>query len=71
MQQLDIPIIQKTYEIYSAIHAFEKTIPKIERYTLWQRCPNSALDILEGLLQVGYLPQEKRPDHPHKSECTP
>lgn len=63
MQQFDIPIIHKTYELYRDVHALEKNIPKMERYTLWQRSENSALDILEGLLQVGYLPQEKRADH--------
>ena len=49
MQQFDIPIIHKTYELYRSLHDLEKTIPKMDRFTLWQRAENSALDVLEGL----------------------
>lgn len=63
MQQLDIPIVHKTYELYRTLHGLHKTIPKMERYTLWQRSENTAIDVLEALLRTGYLPQEKRPDH--------
>jgi len=63
MQQFDIPIIHKTYELYRAMHELEKTIPKMERYTLWQRAENTTLDILEGLLRVGYLAQERRAEN--------
>ena len=54
MQQLDIPIIHKTYELYKALHELEKTIPKMERFTVWQRSEVACLDILQGLLGLGY-----------------
>ena len=37
MQQLDIPIITKTYELYRALHDLQKGIPKMERYSFWSR----------------------------------
>ena len=61
MQQFDIPIIHKTYELYRDLHELQKTIPKMERFTLWQKCEDTVLNILEGLIRVGYLPQEARP----------
>ena len=60
MQQLDIPLVHKAYDLYKSLHELQAAIPKMERYTLWQRAENRALDILEGLLCVGYLPQDKR-----------
>ncbi|RIL12310.1 MAG: diversity-generating retroelement protein Avd [Proteobacteria bacterium] len=60
MQQFDIPIIHKTYEFYRALHDLQKVIPKMERFTLWQNCENTALQTLAGLLRVGYAPPEKR-----------
>ena len=60
MQPFDIPIIHKAYELFRAIHALQKTVPKMERFTLWQRIENVALDILQGFLRAGYLPQESR-----------
>lgn len=63
MQQLDVPIIRKTSEFYHALHEFARSVPKVERYTLWMRCENTTLEILAGLIHVGYLPQEERSQH--------
>ena len=60
MQQLDIPIIHKTYDLYRALHELERTIPKMERFTVWQRSQNLCLDILQGLLSIGYQAPERR-----------
>jgi hypothetical protein len=49
-------------KILSAMHGYQRSIPKLERFTLWQKCENSALTVLEGLLQVGYVPLERRAD---------
>ena len=60
MKQFDVPIIAKTYELYREIHALQKSIPKTDRHSLWVRVQNSTIDVLEGLLQVGYLSPENR-----------
>jgi len=38
----------------------QKNIPKAVRYSLWARIENTCLDLLEGLLAVGYLLPEQR-----------
>lgn len=60
MKQFDVPIIAKTYELYREIHTLQKTIPKADRHSLWLRVQNSSLDVLEGLLRIGYLSPENR-----------
>jgi hypothetical protein len=60
MQHGDIPIIHKTYELYRALHDLQNGIAKMERYTLWARCENATLQMLEGFIRVGYLPPEER-----------
>jgi hypothetical protein len=62
MQQLDIPIIHKTYDLFRALHELERTIPKMERFTVWQRSQNLCLDMLQGLLSIGYQAPERRAD---------
>jgi 23S rRNA-intervening sequence protein len=62
MQKSDTPIIQRTYELYREIHSLQSTIPKMERFTLWQKVELTVLKILEGLIQVGYMPLEVRAD---------
>ena len=40
---LDIPIFYKIYDLYKLMHSYHPRIPKAERYTLWQKCENTAL----------------------------
>lgn len=60
MQQLDIPIIHKTYELYRSLHELEKTISKSTRFTVWQRSQTTCLDILQRLIAIGYQAPEER-----------
>lgn len=62
MQSFDTPLIQRTYDLYREIHKASTNIPKQSRYTLWQRCENSCLDALQGLIMVSYLQQHERRD---------
>lgn len=56
----DIPIYQKSYEFYKTLHSYQNTIPKSERFTIWQKCQNTCLDILEGLLLTAQMNWENR-----------
>ena len=60
MQIFDTPLVQRTYDLYRALYETSKNIPKQSRYTLWQRCENSCLDALQGLILITYLPQAER-----------
>lgn len=60
MQQPDLPIIHKTSALYQALNGLQQIVPKASRYTLWVRCENTTLEILEGLIRVSHLSQDKR-----------
>jgi len=60
MNTLDVPIIQQTYDLFRSLHALTPTIPKLARHTLWQRCQNISLDILQGFIATGYTAPDKR-----------
>jgi len=36
--------------LYKIIYSYRPTIPKQDRHTLWQRCENTSLDIIENIL---------------------
>jgi len=55
MDEFKIPIFKKTYELYQNIYSLRLSIPKQDRYTLWQKVENTNLNILEGLLQASSL----------------
>lgn len=60
MDEFDIPIFKKTYELYKEFYGFRNTVPKQDRYALWQRCENFILDILESILWASHLSKTEK-----------
>lgn len=50
MNDLDIPIFKKSYDLYKEFYNLRLTVPKQDRYTLWQKCENLLIEVLEGIL---------------------
>ena len=50
MDDFDIPIFKKTYDLYKTFYGYRDSVAKRDRYTALQRCDNIILDILEGIL---------------------
>jgi len=50
MDDFDIPIFKKTYDLYKTFYGYRNSITKQDRHSIWQRCENIILDILEGIL---------------------
>jgi len=51
---LDIPIFHRIYDLYKLLHSFQTNIPKSERYTLWPKCENTTLSLLETLIETSH-----------------
>lgn len=57
---LDIPIFHKIYDLYKLFHSYHGRIPKSARYTLWQKCENTALELLEALIETSHRKGDDR-----------
>lgn len=53
MNDFDIPIFKETYDLYRTFYGLRLSVPKQDRYTLWQKCDNLLLDVLEGVMIAG------------------
>ncbi|MDP3935082.1 MAG: diversity-generating retroelement protein Avd [Candidatus Giovannonibacteria bacterium] len=60
MDNLDIPIFKKTYELYKTFYIYRNTISKQDRYTLGQRCENAILDVLENIILASQTPKSEK-----------
>lgn len=60
MDEFDIPIFKKTYELYRNVYTLRQSIPKQDKHTLWQRIENVNLDIVEGILQASELYKQNK-----------
>lgn len=54
MNDTDIPILKKAYDLYRTFHMYRRVVPKAERFTLYERCENAILDTIEAILEAGY-----------------
>lgn len=50
MDEFNIPIFRKSFDLYRAVYDYRKVVPKQDRYTIWQRLENFTLEFLEGVL---------------------
>lgn len=50
MSELDIPIFKKTYDRYRVLYSYRLDVAKQDRYTLWQRCEDGLLALIEQIL---------------------
>lgn len=57
MNEIEIPILKKSYDLYKLFHEYRKVVPKLDRYTVWERSENSLLDMFEFFLEAGYTRQ--------------
>jgi hypothetical protein len=57
MQELDIPIFAKGYELTKALYLVRASVPRQDRYGVWQRCESLMLEVLEGILLASQLPK--------------
>jgi len=62
MNELDIPIFKKSYDLYKEFYNLRLSVPKQDRYTLWQKCETILIEIIEGILFASQQSkQEKLP----------
>lgn len=60
MDEFDIPIFKKIYEFYKGFYGLRNFISRQDRYTIWQRCENLILDILENILWASQLSRAEK-----------
>ncbi|MFA7653448.1 MAG: four helix bundle protein [Candidatus Magasanikbacteria bacterium] len=58
MNDLDIPIFQQAYNLFKLFHSYKTVVPKQDRFTIFERCEQLNLDIIEYILQAS---TEQRP----------
>jgi hypothetical protein len=50
MDNFDIPIFKKAYDLYQTFHGYRDTVKKRDRHTIWERSENAIIDVIEGIL---------------------
>jgi len=53
MNEFDIPIFKKSYDLYKTFHEYYRLIPKKDRFTTYERAENVLLDVMSGIFKAG------------------
>ena len=62
MQEFDIPILKKAYDLYKLFYALRNKVPKQDRYAIFLKSDNCLLEAIEGILRASLLSKlEKLP----------
>ncbi|MFH0853161.1 MAG: diversity-generating retroelement protein Avd [bacterium] len=60
LNEFDIPIFKKSYDLYKTFYGYRTTVPKQDRYTIWQKCDITILDMIEGILSASQVPKAQK-----------
>lgn len=52
MDEFDIPIFKKAYVLYGDFYSIRSSVSKQDRYTIYLRCENAILDVIEAILKA-------------------
>lgn len=50
MNEFDIPIFKKVYELYKTLHELRRLVPKQDRFSIFERVNTTVLDLIEGIM---------------------
>lgn len=60
MNEFDIPIFKKVYELYKTLYAGLKTFPRQDRYSLGQKCEEATIEMLKSILLASQLSKSEK-----------
>ena len=60
MDEFDIPIFKKSYDLYRQLHELRIKVSKQDRHTLWQKLENSTLEVIEGILRASSMTKDEK-----------
>lgn len=60
MNDNNVPILRKIYELYKTFHGYRTLVSKQERFSIYERSENVLIDVLEYILEASYAPKERK-----------
>src|SRR3989344_2499108 len=60
METLGLPIFQKSYDLFKTFYSYRDHVAKQDRYTLWQRCENLVLDLIQSIILASQQEGEEK-----------
>ena len=56
MNDFDIPIFKKSYDLYKTFHEYRRVVPKQDRFTIFEKSESAILEVIECIMQASSIP---------------
>lgn len=60
MDDFDIPIFKRIYDLYKLFYGYRNVMSKQDRYTIWQRCDGIMLEVLESIMAASQMAKREK-----------
>jgi hypothetical protein len=60
MDDFDIPIFKKAYDLYKTCYGYRADVPRQDKYAIWQRSEDAMIDIIENILFASQTKQAEK-----------
>ena len=60
MQEFDIPILKKAYDLYKRFYVLRTKVPKQDRYSIFLKSENCLLEVIEGIIKASQLSKNEK-----------
>lgn len=60
MEEIDIPIFRKIYDLYKVFYSYRDSVAKRDRYTIYQRAESILLDLVQCILSASQLSKSQK-----------
>jgi hypothetical protein len=60
MDDFDIPIFKKAYDLYKTCYGYRADVPRQDKYAIWQRSEDAMIDVIENILLASQMKQAEK-----------
>jgi hypothetical protein len=60
MEDLDIPIFKKAYDLYKTFYSYRADVPRQDKYAIWQRSEDAVIDLIADILTASQMRQAEK-----------
>ncbi len=57
MDDFDIPIFKKSYDLYKTFYSYRTDVPRQDKYAIWQRSEDAVIDLITDILTASQMRQ--------------
>ncbi len=60
MEDFDIPIFKKSYDLYKTFYSYRADVPRQDKYAIWQQSEDAVINLIKDILAASQTRQAEK-----------